>query len=223
MKHLSLNNSADKSHLYQLENSVNPIIAAASPMISLLTRIYGINVKTAEPDTWQAICKHEMKICLKQCEQLGYNQANIKQIKTLIVSWINCTSIWKYQEEYTAYTYETFDELMSEKSNNFHIIELLYILNRLGLPLSNNQQDNELKIQELYYLIQDQRQTTTRALQKKIKNDLWITAAKTHKRKNIQWHWFLSVSTTCAIIGIWQFWLSAMQYLKLIFFNTQVF
>lgn len=223
MKHISLNNSADKSHLYQLENSVNPIVAAASPMISLLTRLYGINQDTPEPETWQAICKHEMNICLTKCESLGYSKISLEQIKTLIASWINCTSIWQYKEEYQPFSNKTFDELMSEKSNNFHLLELTYILNRLGLALSNNQQENELKLQELYYLIQDERQTTTRALQKKAKQDRWLIAAKTHKNKQKQWLCFLTTASTCAIIGIWQLWLSAMQYLKITFINSQVF
>lgn len=223
MKNISLNENVNKSHLYQIENSLNPVVAAASPIISLLTRVYGIDPNTPEPETWQAICQHELNICLDKCAVKGYDHEQILLIKAIIINWINYTSIWQYQTNNACEHDGLYKILMQDSSKNFHIIELLYILNRLGLPLADNPQINELNIQELYYLIQDTRQSTTNALQKQQNMKMWLHANKNHRNSNKQWLAFLSFGFCLCLFGIWQLWLSANIQMQTYFVNSQVF
>ena len=223
MKNISLNENVNKSHLYQIENSVNPLVAATSPIISLLTRVYGIDPNTPEPETWQAICQHELKICLDKCNDIGFDVEQIVLIKTMVITWINHTSIWQYQIVNVCENNDLYKTLMQDSSKNFHILELLYILNRLGLPLADNPQINELNIQELYYLIQDTRQSTTNALQKQQNIKKWLHANKNHRSSNKQWLAFLSIGFCICLFGIWQLWLSANILMQAYFINSQVF
>lgn len=223
MKHISLHNLGDKSNFYHIENSVNPIVAAASPIISLLSRTYGLSPNTPEPESWQAICQHELKICVDKCLKLGYQEPSIKAIQIIISSWVNQISIWQFKHDFASYSQALYLELMQDKSDQFHVLELLYILNRLGLPLAEQQQVNELHIQDLFYLIQDTRQTTTNALQRHTQHEQWHYASKHKKTTQKQMLAFLIIGCLACCWGTWQLWLSAISYMQTFLINLQVF
>lgn len=223
MSSVSTESLSNKSNFYHIEQSINPIIAAASPIISMLSRLYGSDKNLNEPDSWQAICKHEINVCLERCQKYGYNSEEIEKIRSIIVTWINTNSIWHYNDDTIPYSFETLIQLMDDSEKNFYILELIYILNRLGLVLHESPQINELKIQELYYLIQTKRQIKSHAIQKQENINRWISLKKTHKTKNIQYNIFLISANTMIFLSLWFFWQDITNFYKLILINSQVF
>lgn len=220
MNEVCLNNHQG-SHLYNINSSVNNIVAAASPIISLLTRVQGIDPNTTEPESWQELCRHELQVCLDLCEKNGYE--DLSTIASVLTTWINSTCIWQYHSEYQKFDSKILNQKLQDPEKHLHILELIYILNRLGMPIEQNSQLNELKTQELFYAIQTKRQITKNALEKQTKVASWHSATSSHKSNNRKWFLFLSFGMLACLWGLWQIWLSLTTFMKLVFSSSQVF
>lgn len=210
-----------KSRIYQIDNSVNVVVAAASPLISLLTRVHGIDPKTNMPDAWQEICEHELNICLDKCREHGFKELDI--IASAITSWMNKNCIWPFKSNYNLFNTEELENLITNPEQHIEILELIFILNRLGMPLSDNNQINELKTQELFYTINAQKQHKINQKEQKSNIIKWQNATKTHKKNQQSWYIFLGFGTSICLINIWLMWQGLAANLKNLFFSNQVF
>ena len=223
MNELSTNFVTNRSKLYHIDTPKNPIIAATAPIVSLINRISTIPAGTPEPENWQEICQHEVQICLNRCENSGYNSKELEYIKTILLSWLNTNCIWPFKYSFKEYSNLTYDLILAKVDDNINIIELIYILNRLGLPLDNNQHINEIKVQELYYLIQGKNQNTKNSLQQQLNIEQWRKASMAHKRNNNHWALFLTLGMCLCLYGLWSTLNMANAIISANVLNTQVF
>ncbi len=219
-----------QSHLYTLPDSINGLIAAASPLISLVNRLAPEPHQDA-PLTWQAICGHEFAAFRQHCLMHRFETHVVLTTQWLLAAWIQESTQWPLH--FQLETSPQVEEALQKDHSCLALLECLldnpilcaetltvfYVLIRLGLTVHPDKPVAEHATRQLYYCIQQQHTTHSKALRCQRQQALTNTHHQQHQQAHQHQWWFglMCLMISCAhIVGLYQF---GMQHLHHIFLH----
>lgn len=185
-----------QSHLYTLHHAVNDLVAAASPLISLVNRLTP-QQQSRPPKTWQAVCGHELSAFRQHSQRAGFDQNTIGMAQWLLCQWIHQVTQWPLAQDQDTPHFlrdtpptdnpveQAIQTLFQQPHNATETLELVYILVRLGLIIHHDRAQSEHHTQQMYYFIQQQQATHQKARQRQTQQKQ-LTASHHSRRQAIR-------------------------------------
>ena len=218
-----------QSHLYTLPNSINGLVAAASPLISLVNRL-APEQHQAPPLTWQAVCGHEFAAFRQQCLMHGFDQNTLLTAQWLLATWLQERTGWTLHFEL-----ETSHQVALASQQAYPCLALLeallddpvvwedtlsvfYVLIRLGLTVHPDQNNAEHATRQLYYCIQQQHTTHSKALRCQRQQQLHEAHQQQHQQTHQHQWWFGLACVLISgihIVGLYHFGMQSLHRLFL--------
>ena len=199
-----------QSQLYTLSNSVNPLVAAASPLMSLVNRINLENQQQVPSLTWHHACIHELVVFKSWCHKHGFDLQTTILAQWFLSQWLNqtlnlnCSQNIELPREFNNLLQQSnpitaiVEQLLTMPDENLELIELIYILCRLGMNTSPKRLEQEHHIQQFYYLIQQHQATQSKALRQIHYHQRLAQARQLQfSSRQQQWAWGIICSMLC--------------------------